>query len=927
VLAADKLALISEVRDLLRLNDDAQALLLHSALQVGHDVEYWLNRIPEPTRRVELLTQATQNKLTIVRQRAAETLGTQDVPQSVEPLLTLALHDPNMDVRDSARQSLAQLTTQHIAIVERLKDEVMLSAEAEKTTGSTRAAVLKTLTYLPLSGLPLNLRTEVLMMRIRLRVTWLIEIGTTTPQGRAVALTTALLMAVVGIAYIFAMNSYYVSLAAPDIRGTSTNITISQGLPWLPSMGLEQEWVDTGISEDQVKDAERSKVRDKELEGFWMDHDDGDYRKWGKQVAEVLKVEHAASMRWYLGEKEEALEMLIQEITNPQDSAPRVEALFALGQILVTHPERAEQQHIDQLIALLSHPDSNIASRAASSLGEVLAANPELAQLHINQLIALFSHPDSNIASGAASSLREVLAANPELAQAQHIEQLVALLQDSNIASMAVFSLGEVLAANPELAQPQNSKQLIEQLVALLSNPDPSISYSAVYSLATILAANPELAQQHIEQLIELLSDPDPSIASSAIFSLGGVLAGNPELAQQHLEQLIDLLSHPDSIISSSAVESLKEMLVSNPELAQLQHAKQLVEQLVDFLSNPNPNISPRVVADSLGVLLAANPELAQQHVDQLVDLVDNANQDIKSSALSILGKVLAANPELAQLHIEQLLALLPKPGSNSMESDMLGEILAANPKLAQQYIDQLVEMLSDPSISFEAVLILRKVLAANPELAQPQYIEKLVDLLSEQYIDEGLAPVVGNIVANNSLYASQEVIQSLQKQLENSGTHSNAVLVLAHAYIHREPPFLLEKLTDPRKTLERPVAARALFLITLREPSRDTNIRKELQKLSNSPEPMERIWANKTLAMLDLASQAHQAAELDDEQRKGVTDRLQNLCQWNDYKRRCITTHFFREENLNFFGEEFTWAAGEAHNWMEKKTNEENAE
>ena len=88
VLAADKLALISEVGDLLRLNDDAQALLLNSALQVGQDIEYWLNRIPEPTRRVELLTKATQNKLTIVRQRAAETLGSQDVPQAVAPLLT-----------------------------------------------------------------------------------------------------------------------------------------------------------------------------------------------------------------------------------------------------------------------------------------------------------------------------------------------------------------------------------------------------------------------------------------------------------------------------------------------------------------------------------------------------------------------------------------------------------------------------------------------------------------------------------------------------------------------------------------------------------------------------------------------------------------------------------------------------------------------
>ncbi|MGB0389883.1 MAG: HEAT repeat domain-containing protein, partial [Ardenticatenaceae bacterium] len=162
VLAADKLALISgsqslskgEVRDVLRLKDDAQALLLHSALQVGQDVAYWLNRISDSTRRVELLSEATASKLPVMRQRAVQALGTQDVPPAVEPLVRAALHDPNLAVRDAACESLAQLTTQQPAIVARLKREAA-AGEAENRTSSTRAAVLRALTYLPLRGLPL----------------------------------------------------------------------------------------------------------------------------------------------------------------------------------------------------------------------------------------------------------------------------------------------------------------------------------------------------------------------------------------------------------------------------------------------------------------------------------------------------------------------------------------------------------------------------------------------------------------------------------------------------------------------------------------------------------------------------------------------------------------------------------------------------
>ena len=141
----------------------------------------------------------------------------------------------------------------------------------------------------------------------------------------------------------------------------------------------------------------------------------------------------------------------------------------------------------------------------------------------------------------------------------------------------------------------------------------------------------------------------------------------------------------------------------------------------------------------------------------------------------------------------------------------------------------------------------------------------------------------------------------------------------------HEKPSFLLEKLTHWPNTLERPVAARALFLKALQESNPDADIGEELLKLSDSVEPMERIWANKTLAMLDLATQAHAAAELEGKEREEATNRLRTLCGWHDYMSGC-RSHYSSSEEINFFGQDFTWAVEEAVNWLEELGNEENA-
>jgi len=166
LLAVDKLALLGKVREELRLNGDAQAFLLRSALQVGQDVDYWLTRVAEPDRLLAVLAEAANRDEAAVRQRAAEAMGSQDVRGSVAPLRALALHDGEAEVRAAARVSLAALSRQRPCVVAELQNAL---AHADRTA---RRRVFKTLAQLPMQSLPLRLRPQVAATRMRPYTAW-----------------------------------------------------------------------------------------------------------------------------------------------------------------------------------------------------------------------------------------------------------------------------------------------------------------------------------------------------------------------------------------------------------------------------------------------------------------------------------------------------------------------------------------------------------------------------------------------------------------------------------------------------------------------------------------------------------------------------------------------------------------------------------
>jgi hypothetical protein len=383
LLAADKLALIGEMREVLRLTPAAQELLLHSALQVGHEVEYWLERVSDPERRTTVLAATAHNKVAVVRQRAAQALGKQDAPVSVEPLLALAVYDADPSVRTTARESLAKLTEQRPLVVTRLRSEL------EQTNRSIRRATLETLTALPLHSLSPRLRWRVLATRLRLYAGWLIAVSLATPARRAVALTSIVLLLLLILAYTFSASAYYVDIRPSPILDEPSTVVIHRGHPLLLLPRLDQELVDTGINTAQLAPEHWNNVNQKRVWGFWGERSGRGYRKWGEDVYAVLHLQDRIRTLWHL-DQDEGFKTLL-EAAGAQGDPQLAWITQSLRQVGVTEPE-AGAQVMDALLVLLSNEDSNVRSSAADALGQVVAAQPEVVTAQVvDALLALLS--------------------------------------------------------------------------------------------------------------------------------------------------------------------------------------------------------------------------------------------------------------------------------------------------------------------------------------------------------------------------------------------------------------------------------------------------------------------------------------------------------------------------------------------------------
>ncbi len=124
LLSMERLAIITQVREQLRLDSKSLEFLLRSAIEAQYEADYWLKRVNESEQTVKILSDYSQHNSPVIRKYITELLGFQDDPATLESLLVLATKDTNMSVRLSARRSLSSLIKRQPTIINPLVNRI-----------------------------------------------------------------------------------------------------------------------------------------------------------------------------------------------------------------------------------------------------------------------------------------------------------------------------------------------------------------------------------------------------------------------------------------------------------------------------------------------------------------------------------------------------------------------------------------------------------------------------------------------------------------------------------------------------------------------------------------------------------------------------------------------------------------------------------
>jgi HEAT repeat protein len=802
LLAADKLALINDARAVLRLNDAAQELLLRSALQVGDEMEYWLGRVSDSTRRASVLDEMAYSKSASVRQRVAGMLATQDVPESVEPLIELALNDSDRTVRSMARASLAKLSNQRHLIVARLKSQT----EAGSRAG--RRAALEALAELPLRGLssellPPSLRGQALATRARMRASQLAQQSTATPLRRALALMTALVLVLLALFYIVSINSYTVSLAFSKVPPNT--IIINQGNPLIPLPGFSHPEIDTGIAETDLSDEDRNRIVDGNVWGFWMQRRSGNQR-WIEDVVDALRPARRASVRWYLGQQTQARDELLAAITDtttpvtPDRDKAREQAANQLAEVVTAYPALADTATVTALLSLVRNQDSGVDARAAAALGlrQVLFVNPQLATPDLAARLAATLETDDTSAAPSDKRVRSIQEAvqsvlspmlqfNPRLAAPDLLGVLIQSLSRKSSGSAAratQFDLIRLmLRTSPDLA----TAELVSTLLAFFDG-DRDARVGAMGILAQMAQLNPKLATPELATSLRALLQ-DPAARQAAAQALNQMIGVNPQLATPDLlGDIRSLMTVRDAQTQIAAANALAQIVKNDPSII----PPDLADILRPLLQSDNSEVK-RAALSALFQMAVVVPALAIPEVLTMINpLLQDSNAGVRGDTIAALGAMARARPALATSELVESLSpfLLDSEGyvrsqaSSTIQNLSQINISLAGPDVALALRENLRHQ--NAGIRIGVAQLLSNLIQANSGLATPDLVADALLILREQdqFIRPSAVELIGRAIQANPTLASSDLLADLRSLLHdrNQSIRPSAVELIGRA-------------------------------------------------------------------------------------------------------------------------------------------------
>jgi HEAT repeat protein len=731
LLSFEKLKLVDQQRDKLRLSREAQALLLLSALRYGHQIDYWTGRVADPQHRLAVLTNAAASSSAAMRRQTAMALGILDEPTIVSLLLELALRDKDPQVRQAAYKSLARLKQQRPMVGQALQSAMQTADRV------TRSRILEALAGLPLAGLSMGLRLQVMATRVRLGMGHLRERYLATPIQRTVALLAIAIAVIVGVLYLVNANRYYLDVAPAQVNGAPSRVIVRQGSPSLALPGLNTTVIDTGFNLSQYTPDGQEHVVGKRLQGWWWPQAAEEYAHWGEDASDWLTPWEKARAYWYFGGQSQTLELI--QVWTGTDVRPA--ALEMLQELAFAKPAIvSEQAYLTALVSLLG--ETNFLGQwnpthwqAMDVLGWIVYTQPEVTPQLVEALRLRLADEDANVRRAAAQALGRVVNIRAKIAP-EVVEALLPVLadEDEEVRLETVLALEQTVINWPQVAP-----KVVEALIPLLSDEDEDTRAGALQALGQAGVRHPTVALRVVEALQPLLADEDSGMRLQTALALGRVAANRSQVAPPVVEALLPMLSDENGNVRAGAVQALGQAGARHPSIA-----PQVVEALQPLLADNEAEVRYQA---ALALVQARDVpvEIVLQMVDAFVPMLFYKDSFTQVRLVQTLDQIMTTHPEVAPQVVEAIRPMLSVENSHTRYRaiQVLAQISRNNPILAFQAVDPLHSMLTDEDsqVRVEAVRALGQVGTAWPETV-PQVVQSLHLALVDEEADVRLEAV-----------------------------------------------------------------------------------------------------------------------------------------------------------------------------------------
>jgi HEAT repeat protein len=807
-LSLEKLLLINDVREDLRLNTDAQELILRGAIKHEVDIMYWLKRMEDPERRESVLRETVSSQSVQLRRQVVTILETLGDANSLEMLIELAVSDPHDEVRSAAQSSLRSLNKEKHKIT---VPQLVAIAAGPNSTKAKRA--LESLSYLPLQDLSPGLRAKALVTRLQLEIKKTTHWVLATSARRSLAFTIGLLTLLIVVGYVFSSSYHYLS-AEEQLANGERRVVVRRGHPDVPLPGADVMVIDTGLKLSYFTEHGMENVWDKRLRSFRWRKKTASAPQWEQHALNNLGPHPSNQMYWYLGNRHNSIEQILGWL----DSDIYEYASEALIDILAVHPELSSQQAISQTQSLLDSPNPSMRISGVKAMAQIGISDPALAPQAVTLLSSLTTDKQSSVRYETTAALNRILEYNP--AMSPHvIDELEVLLSDSDLQTR--FSAAEasvqLVSDQPEMA----TSQMSAVLLTLITDEDWDISYQAKIALEEMLSVDAKVAIHLVKPLNELLSHEDEGVRNRAVGLLSRALVQNPEVATPNLiEALTSLVSDESPDVQIAARTTIEQLIIAHPTFASqvadtlsqlLAHEREAVRHrtmnAVDPLLNASPELAtPQLIQALSGLLtdeylyttatnalkriVAISPETSSQVAENLIDLLVDENWYVRLSATSVLEQIVTVNPDVMTPHLIQALTELLIDNDSDVQGvarNTLEQLLMVNSGASSQVAEILGKYLIDANASFNvrcsALYALGQLVDTSAELATPQVAGALSRLISDEsnLVRSEAAVALKEAITANPEIVTSEMIKSLVNTLtdESPGIRFTAINAL----------------------------------------------------------------------------------------------------------------------------------------------------